>query len=128
MSDVSPLPTIILLVEDEFSVLNFAQFTLRANGFRVLTASNGQEALDVASKEELPIDLLLTDVAMPQMSGRELADKLKETIPNLRVLYLSGYSDELHDLRKSSAGETASLQKPFSRIALLKRVREVLNA
>ncbi len=118
----------ILLVEDEASVRELAVHILRQQGYTVLEASNGEEALQLA-QQRLPeeIHLLLSDVVMPQMGGRELADKLRELRPDVKVLFTSGYTDDAiiqHGVLKAGL---AFLQKPFSPVVLARKVREVLD-
>ncbi|MEM1182354.1 MAG: ATP-binding protein [Acidobacteriota bacterium] len=113
----------ILVVEDEESVRTVAVEILRTKGYRVLAADSGPSALDVARAEAGRIDLLLTDVVMPQMKGTELASRMIEALPSLKVLYMSGYNEE------SILGEAGDLliQKPFSPRVLARRVREMLD-
>jgi CheY-like chemotaxis protein len=118
----------ILLVEDEEAVRTFARRALENGGYRVLMAASGADALELARGHEGPIHLLLTDVVMPGISGRELAEQLVAVRPDVRVVYTSGYTDDetvRHGVREA---ETAFLQKPFSPEQLARRVREVLNA
>jgi len=117
----------ILLVEDEGDVRELAREILEKSGYAVLEAANGPDALRIAARHEGVIHLLLTDVVMPQMSGRELARRLVRKRPEVRVLYTSGYIDE-NMIRRSVVDEdTALLKKPFSSDALVRRVREVLD-
>jgi PAS domain S-box-containing protein len=118
---------VILLVEDEPSVRRLTANLLRGYGYAVLEVSRGQEALDLARVAPRPVDLLLTDVVMPGLSGPELAEQLKAQSAGLRVLYMSGYSDL--GSRHGYALEGAPLlQKPFTPEGLARRVREVLDA
>ena len=117
----------VLLVEDELAVRRIARLALQAQGYTVLEASSGAEAERVASAHPERIDLLLTDVVMPGMGGPELASKLREKRPRLRVLYMSGYLDDAiveHGVRVT---ETL-ISKPFSPIGLARRVRAVLDS
>ena len=131
LPDLEPLPQgheTVLLVEDEPSVRSLASLTLRQQGYRVLEAAHGVEALEVA--EELApekIDLLLTDVVMPYMGGKELAEQLLNLQPETRVLYTSGYTDEAVLSRGVDGRSTQFLQKPFSPPELVKKVRDVLD-
>ncbi|MEJ7849045.1 MAG: PAS domain S-box protein [Pyrinomonadaceae bacterium] len=118
----------ILLVEDEEVVRNLSLKILQSSGFNVLQAENGLAALALFEKDKPEIDLLLTDVVMPQMGGRELAEKLREKIPDLRVLFTSGYTDDAvvrHGILDTGAN---FIQKPFTLDALLKKVRELLDS
>jgi len=117
----------ILVVDDEPPVARFAQRLLIAAGYTVLTAHRAGEALVVCEKYTSPIHLVLTDVIMPQMSGRELADRLAQLRPELRVLYMSGYTDDvLNDNDALGAGRQL-LRKPFTGELLLRKVRDVLD-
>ncbi|HEY1861471.1 MAG TPA: PAS domain S-box protein [Gemmataceae bacterium] len=117
----------ILLVEDEAGVRNLAALVLRGNGYKVLEAGDGAEALQIVATEVEPIDLLLTDVVMPGMSGRQLADRVKDLRPDTRVLFQSGYTDDAIVHYGVCGAETAFLQKPYSGSALTRKVREVLE-
>ena len=118
----------ILLVEDEEMVRNLASETLRGYGYTVLEASNGEEATSVSSSNGRTIQLLVADVVMPGISGLELARRLKAARPDLRVLFMSGYSEEaVTRLGVMGAGE-AFLQKPVTPTLLASKVREVLSA
>ena len=113
----------ILVVEDEDSVRTVAVEILRSNGYHVLTASSGRQALDEVKSFQGRIDLLLTDVIMPQMKGTELAVRLQDLIPGIKVLFMSGYNEE------SVLGDARNIliQKPFSPQSLARRVRELLD-
>ncbi len=117
----------ILLVEDADMVRNLTQRILSKNGYTVLEAGNGAEALQICQNHSGPIHLLLTDVVMPGMSGRELADRLTPLRPGLKILYMSGYTDDAivhHGLLEPGI---AFLQKPFSTTLLTHKLREVLD-
>jgi PAS domain S-box-containing protein len=117
----------LLLVEDEPAILRVAQRVLGGLGYRILTAADGVEALDVAARHEGPIDLLVTDVVMPRMGGRELAARLAVARPSMRVLYSSGYTaDEIAAGGVLGAGIDL-LQKPYEPAELAARVRAVLD-
>jgi two-component system, cell cycle sensor histidine kinase and response regulator CckA len=115
----------ILLVEDQPEVRQFAATVLRGLGYAVLQASGGEEAL--AAYTAHPIDLLLTDVVMPKMSGTDLAARIRARNPALKVLFMSGYSVEVLSWRAEGAANGAFLQKPFAREELAAKVREVLG-
>jgi two-component system cell cycle sensor histidine kinase/response regulator CckA len=118
----------VLLVEDEDLIRNLAQQILVDRGYRVAVAANASEALDLVGRLERGIDLLLTDIVMPGLSGLDLAQRLRRRQPDLRVLFMSGYSDSPL-LRAGLAREGSGfLQKPFSADALERRVRELLDA
>ncbi len=118
----------VLLVEDELAVRLFATRVLREAGYTVVDAAIGDEALQLAHAHAGPIQLLLTDVVLPQMGGKALADTLVAHYPTLKVLFMSGYTDDaiVHHGRLDAG--LAFLHKPFSPAALLRKVREVLEA
>ena len=116
----------ILLVEDEQKVLDLEQEILESFGYRVLAANSPHEALVLAEKTSRQIDLLITDVVMPQMNGKELADRLQKTIPNLQVLFLSGYTANVIAHHGVLYDGVVFLGKPFSKEQLGEKIREVL--
>jgi two-component system cell cycle sensor histidine kinase/response regulator CckA len=118
----------VLLVEDEDAVRRLASRVLTRSGYHVLTAASGEAAIEVAATYEGAIDLLMTDVVMPGMSGRELAEFLMPRHPGMRLLYASGYTEDAIIRHGVSSQETAFLEKPFTPSALLRKVREVLDA
>jgi CheY-like chemotaxis protein len=117
----------LLLVEDEEGVRTLAAYVLRDCGYEVLEARHGEEALRVAANHDGPIGLLVTDVVMPHLGGRELAERLKACRPETRVLFLSGYTDDAIVRHGILEAEVAFLQKPFTTTALARKVREVLD-
>lgn len=117
----------ILLVEDERGVRELAREHLELNGYTVLQAGNGQQALDLASKHSGKIHLLLTDVVMPGMSGRQLAEQIQSVRPGIRILYMSGYTDQAIVHHGILAADTMLLQKPFTLHALAAKLREALE-
>jgi CheY-like chemotaxis protein len=119
----------ILLVEDEDMVRQLAHYALIEDGYQVLEAHHGQEALKISEQHEGPIHLLLTDVVMPAgLSGRELAERLVPLHPQMKVLYMSGYTDDAIIHHGISNPDTAFLQKPFSPTVLSRKVREMLDS
>ncbi|MCS6865621.1 MAG: PAS domain S-box protein [Gemmataceae bacterium] len=117
----------ILLVEDEDAVRTIAQIGLENQGYKVVTAHDAHDALHKLEELRQPIDLLITDVVMPELGGRELAETLRAQRPNLRVLYISGYNDDMV-LRHGLAEAVANfLQKPFTPASLAQKVREILD-
>ncbi len=116
----------LLLVEDEEGVRRLARRVLEAVGYRVFEAPNGDEALRLARQWSGPLDLVVTDVIMPGMSGQELSVRLRELRPGLRILYVSGYTDDAILQHGNLLPNTAFLQKPFSPASLVARVRDVL--
>jgi CheY-like chemotaxis protein len=117
----------ILLVEDEESLRVLAAGILENNGYSVLLASDAKEAMKLA-KEHTDIDLLVTDVVMPGQSGSELAASLRHFLPNLKLLYMSGYTSDLITQHGVLETEAALLEKPFTKNALLNKVRNVLDS
>jgi DNA-binding NtrC family response regulator len=118
----------VLLVEDDAAVRALTRAILDQNGYTVLEAGSGGEALEIGTRHVAPIHLLLTDVVMPKLSGVELADRLTSKRPDMKVLCMSGYTDEavaLHDVR---ARGMAFIEKPFTPASLARKVREVLDS
>jgi two-component system, cell cycle sensor histidine kinase and response regulator CckA len=118
----------ILLVEDVDDLRQLIYDVLKNNGYTVLTASHGREALMIAEAHQGPIHLLLLDVVLPQMSGGEIAERLKSWFPGTKVLYMSGYPEDAIIHRKVMDGAAGFIQKPFSPINLASKVREVLHS
>jgi DNA-binding NtrC family response regulator len=118
----------ILLVEDDATLRRLAREILETYGYHVLAAADGREALRLREEYGGEIHLLLTDVVMPGMSGRELAERVSERWPGTRSLFISGYTDDAmihHGIQRESI---AFLQKPFTPDALSKTVRKVLDS
>lgn len=125
---VTPIGTEkILIVEDEDQVRALAAGALSKRGYEVLTTASPVEALRLADSKERPIDLLLTDLVMPEMNGQELAEHVAARIPSVRVLFMSGYADEAVMHNGTLEAGTAYLEKPFSGRDLALKVREVLD-
>jgi CheY-like chemotaxis protein len=118
----------VLLVEDEEAVRRLASRALQSNGFTVLEARNGEDAVTVAGRHPGSIDILVTDLVMPRMSGRQLATVLTQARPELRVLFMSGYAEHALPRLLSPGSTVAFLQKPFSAMDLARKVRDVLDA
>ena len=116
----------VLLVEDEESVRQLVRETLAAKGYRVMEAENGESGMAVAAQHDGKIDLVITDVVMPGMGGRELVKQLAQSRPQTRVLYLSGYTEDAISEGTIESG-AAFLQKPFTLQSLSRKVREVLG-
>ncbi|MEX2153299.1 MAG: response regulator [Gemmatimonadaceae bacterium] len=118
----------ILLAEDEEAIRKVTRRMLEAAGYRVLVATNGSEAFKLFEDYEGPIDLLVTDMMMPVVNGRELAERARKLRPGIRVLFLSGYTDTTVAGQNLLDGGAEFLQKPFGSETLVRRVREVLDA
>ncbi len=122
-----PVKETILLVEDEDMIRNLAEQILADRGYRVLAAANANEAIELADQLGDDLDLLLTDIVMPGTSGSDLAQRLLRARPELRVLYMSGYSDSLIFRYGKLQENSAFLQKPFSADVLERRIRDLLD-
>jgi CheY-like chemotaxis protein len=117
----------VLLVEDEVGVRGLAFLVLQTQGYKVLSARDGKDAMRVVAKHPGPIDILVTDVVMPGMGGREVAEALQPRYPQMKVLYTSGYTDDAVVRHGIVQAESAFLQKPYSPQSLAKKVRQVLE-
>jgi CheY-like chemotaxis protein len=117
----------VLLVEDEESVRELVRETLCSKGYTVMEASDGVSGMKVAETYQGKIDILVTDVVMPGMSGRDLAQRISASRPDIRVLYLSGYTEDAIIHEGVLDPGTAFLQKPFTLQALARKVRDVLS-
>jgi PAS domain S-box-containing protein len=122
------LPATILLVEDEDSVRRTIKRTLERAGYDVLEASNGEKALELAANYAEPIDVVVTDVMMPGMNGREFADAILLTHPGLGVVFMSGYTDETVSQKGLIDTTRTFLQKPFTGDQLLTAIRDLIPA
>jgi CheY-like chemotaxis protein len=116
----------VLLVEDEEEVRELASGFLTSAGYRVVTAQDGAEALEIAHRLRETIHLLVTDVVMPNMSGPELVKKLKRLLPDLKIVYMSGYIEQNEDCKQLLEKESY-LQKPFSRDMLLRQISDAFT-
>jgi DNA-binding response OmpR family regulator len=116
-----------LFVEDEQSVRELVREYLSGTGYYMLEASDGVQALKVAAAHPGPIHLLITDVVMPHLNGPELATQMGAARPNLKVLFISGYTDDTVFRHGVLEGDVAFLQKPFNLKALAHKIREVLS-
>jgi two-component system cell cycle sensor histidine kinase/response regulator CckA len=118
---------LLLLVEDNDSVRSLARETLARAGYRVLEARNGQEALAVGGPRLQELSLLITDMVMPVMGGRELAKQIRHWRPDLKIIFTSGYIDERVTQPGVVDDSQLFLQKPFTPVALGRAVRDVLD-
>ncbi|MCE5250951.1 PAS domain S-box protein [bacterium] len=132
LSDMHFLPggkETILIVEDESSVRKMVARILSDLGYTIIEASNGEEALDVAGQHSLEkINLLLTDVVMPQMGGIELSENIRRLNPSMKILFVSGYTGDTMFQRRFFEGDIQFLQKPFSVDKLATKIREILDS
>jgi two-component system, cell cycle sensor histidine kinase and response regulator CckA len=122
-----PATETVLVVENESAIRTLVQMALERHGYRVLAAGSGADALEISNGHQGRIDLLITDVVIPDMNGPEIARQLAVSRPNLSTLFMSGYMDDSltdHGLR---AGHVDFIQKPFSPRVLAERVREILD-
>ena len=117
----------LLVVEDEFMVRELVCDTLRTAGYTILEASNGKQAIEIFLKNETKIDMILTDVIMPEMSGRKMIETISQTHPTVLALYMSGYTDDAIIKHGVLDPGMAYIQKPFSPKALIAKVKEVLE-
>jgi CheY-like chemotaxis protein len=117
----------ILLVEDALRVRAVVREILEMIGYHVLEARHGAEAIEISERHQGPIHIMVTDVVMPQMSGRELAQRLAPVRPDMKVLYMSGYTDDAIVRHGVLGAGMAFLSKPFTPDALAAKVREVLE-
>ncbi len=115
----------ILVVEDRAAVRDLVRETLAPCGYKILEAADGKQGLEICQGHAQPIDLVITDLIMPGLNGKEFAKLVKKLRPDTKVLYISGYSGEA--LADSMVNEEVLLQKPFSPEALLHKIREVLG-
>lgn len=117
----------VLIVEDDEAVRNLSKKILKQSGYNVLEAQDGEEALMVSRAYEGPLHLLLTDVVMPKMSGRELADRLQALRPEIKILFMSGYTDNAIIRHGTLESDVNFMQKPFTPELLSQRIRRILD-
>ncbi len=118
----------LLVVDDEPAVKNFVAEILRGCGYTVLEASHGHEAIFALKKHEGDVHLLLTDLMMKWMNGRRTAEEIRALQPNVKILFMSGYTDDAFVRQSQQEGKSAFLPKPFTPVALAAKVREVLDS
>lgn len=116
----------VLLVEDSEVVRDVVALMLESDGLTVLQASGGEEALALVRRGDAPIDLLLTDIVMPEMSGVELADRLERERPDMRILFMTGYAEEVVVNKGILGKHRECIGKPFTQKQITKRVRKIL--
>jgi PAS domain S-box-containing protein len=126
-SRAAPTET-VLLVEDEHQVRRLLERALKQQGYTIITATNGVQAIELSRQHDGPIHLLLTDVVMPEMGGREAADIIRRERPEIRVVFMSGYSEELVRLQTELTETAAFIAKPFAPDEMRRVVRDVLDA
>ncbi|MBC2694980.1 MAG: response regulator, partial [Desulfobacteraceae bacterium] len=117
----------VLIVEDDDNLRKFAQKALRQHGYKLLVAENGEDALKVCKEYDGQIDLMITDVVMPKMGGRETADRLQPLYSQMKVIYMSGYTNNAIVRHGVLAPELNFLEKPFTPKGLAREVRETLD-
>jgi CheY-like chemotaxis protein len=115
------------LVEDDDAVRAITKLALQSLDYTVLEARNGEEAVRICERHTEPIQLLITDVVMPEMGGRQVAERLTARKQGIKVLFLSGYTDDAVVRHGVLQAEVAFLQKPFTPMALANKVRDVLD-
>jgi len=116
----------ILVVDDDLDIQNFIQKALERSGYAITLANNGMEALEILETATTPFDLLITDIMMPTMNGKELVKAIQRRIPNIRVIYISGYSEIVFSDLGVNNSSIFFIQKPFEVDFLLKGVRRAL--
>jgi CheY-like chemotaxis protein len=120
----------IMVVEDEPAVRQIVTELLEQQGYTVVTAVNGEDALRFLESNQVPsqLDLLLTDIVMPRLTGTALADKVKTLYPDVKVVFMSGYADETLANRGTLEAGMAFIQKPFTLEVLARKIRQVLDS
>jgi CheY-like chemotaxis protein len=118
---------LILVVEDEDAIRDLIENILRRQGYRVLTASDGAEALELANNEKATIDLVISDAVMPRLSGPKFVEQLRKTRPDVRVMFISGYAHEGSLMGEALESNAEILEKPFSPTVLLSLLRRLLD-
>src|SRR5512134_3074364 len=131
MSPLSPAMSgteTLLIVENEAAIRNLLQMALRKSGYMVLAAESGREALDLLRDHRGSVDLLITDVMMPDMDGPELVRQMSQVRPETRTLFMSGYTDDALGDRGVLPSNVNFIQKPFSPKAIAQKVRDILDS
>ena len=115
-------------MEDDEGVRNFISTALKGLGYNITEAINGKKAIDLLKKNEIKIDLVITDLVMPEMNGKELAVEVEKILPGTRILFTSGYTED-HIVSSGSLDKGINfLQKPYTMQALAKKIREVFGS
>jgi CheY-like chemotaxis protein len=117
----------ILIAEDDNSVRKLAQSTLKKKGYKVLVAENGEDALQISKAYDGSIDLIITDVVMPKINGKELVERLQPLFPDIKVIFMSGYTDNAIAHHGVLDSDMNFLEKPFTPEGLAKKAREILD-
>jgi two-component system cell cycle sensor histidine kinase/response regulator CckA len=119
----------VLLVEDEDAVRSFAARALTTRGYKVLEASSGAHALEVMNEHQADVDIVVSDVVMPEMDGPTMLKHLRKTNPNLKIIFMSGYAEDAfrNGLSEDDASTFAFLPKPFSLKVLAEKVKDILE-
>lgn len=117
----------MLLAEDEDELRNFIARTLKSQGYQVLTAQNGREALQLVANNQAQIDILVTDIVMPEVGGRELAVQLRKSQRTVPIVFISGYTNDPESFRENPPNLEYFLAKPFGSVDLAKKLRQALQ-
>ena len=120
------MPT-ILIVDDEAEVRGYLRIILEERGYRVLEADSGKAALDLAVKQDPPLSLMMTDVLMPHMHGKDLAIRIRSIVPHLKILYMSGYSIEILSELNLCPDPSALMRKPLDAVTTVAMVQRFLK-
>jgi DNA-binding NtrC family response regulator len=117
----------VLIAEDEPDLRELTRMFLQEHGYKVIDAASAEQALKIADALSEPIHLLLTDVIMPGMSGRQLAERIQDRRPQTKIIYMTGYTDDMIVQHKVLEPGVNMLQKPFTRLDLVQKVRSTLD-
>jgi len=118
----------VLLVEDEDAVRNIVKTALESQGYRLLVAASGEEAMNMAKAYKEPIGLLITDIVLPELNGKEIARRIHKKRPGMIVLFMSGYTDVSLNQLDDPETRIHFIAKPFTPAALNRKVRELLDS
>lgn len=117
----------ILIVDDEYDVLEYLRIILEKGGYRVIEADSGKAALAIAAQQDPPLSLVITDVLMPHMHGKDLALRIRSILPQLKILYMSGYALEILAELNLCPDPNNLMRKPLDANATLAMVKRILN-